>query len=73
MDNEIHFGEEHTCLQTRVYDNSDMTIGMIKRQENKPKYIWNPLGKYKEKYPFAVLDTDLTTSKQLVHRMLCGI
>ena len=73
MNKDIHFGEENSCVQVRVYDGSDETIGYIKKNSDKPKYIWNPLFKYKAKYPFAILEADIETSKQIVHKLLSGL
>ena len=67
---DIRFGDEQVEQFVMVYDANDNKIGAIKRQEGKPNWIWIATRDYRDPFPFRVLDADLTTSQQLVHKML---
>lgn len=70
MIKEIKFGEEHTESIVRVYDEFGTKIGIIKKQDNKPKWIWKPSYEFQDSYPFTILDPDLVSSKQIVHKFI---
>lgn len=67
---DIRFGEEHTERFVRVYDANGNKIGAIKRQADKPNWVWVSTNDYRELFPFRVLAADLTTAQQIVHKML---
>ena len=69
MDN-ICFGDDHVERFVHVYDANGNKIGDIKQREDKPNWVWIAMRDYHEQFPFRALDADLTTSQQLVHKML---
>lgn len=70
MIEDIHFGEQRTEHLVRVYSKSRDKIGIIKRQDDKPKWVWIPVREYKDGFPFTILESDLTQSKQMVHKLI---
>ena len=69
---DIHFGEERIERLVRVYNNERETVGRIKKQDGKPKWIWLPCHPFREKFPHTILDSDLARSKQIVHKIISG-
>lgn len=70
MNDDIRFGDEHVERFVRVYDANGNKIGSIRQQEGKPNWVWISATHYRDPFPFRVLAADLTTSKQLVHKMI---
>ena len=68
----ISFGNEHIEHVVRVYVKGDK-VGIVKRQEDKDKWVWLPGPSYRDKAPFMVLESELQHSKNLVHKILCSL
>lgn len=67
----IKFGGERVEHICRVYSARDgVKLGWIKRQMDKPKWIFFPSMDFKHKLQYCVLDTDLESSQQIVHKMI---